>query len=313
MNAIRKCFVTGGAGFIGANLCEVLVAEGHSITVYDNLSSGSMINLSAVELKINFIQGDIANLSDLKSAMQGMDEVYHFAANADVRGGITDRRIDLESNVIGTLNVLEAMHFNKVKKLLFTSTAAIYGDPEIYPTPETYSPTQTSVYGASKFSGEAYIQAYSEYFDIDYYIFRFVSFLGKKYQHGVVIDFYNKLLHNQKSLDVLGDGQQKKSFLDIQDGIRAILLASSCKKTTNQVLNVGHDESITVSEIASIVIDEMKLDNVTINYGNGQRGWIGDSPKVLLDTARLKSLGWSPTVKIEESIRITVRYLQMSL
>jgi UDP-glucose 4-epimerase len=242
--------------------------------------------------------------------MAGCDFVFHFQANADVRGGRENTRIDLEQNTIGTWNVLEAMRVNGVKSIAFASSATIYGEPEIFPTSENYAPLQTSLYGASKYAGEAMIQAYCEYYEMRCFIYRFVSWVGERYSHGIVFDLARKLKEDPTRLPLLGDGTQKKSYLYVKDGVRGIMTGIENATERKNIFNLGHDYFITVVEVAKIVLEELGKKGVPMEFAGGKRGWLGDSPLVHLDTAKLKKLGWKPEISIEEGIRRTVRFLR---
>jgi UDP-glucose 4-epimerase len=310
---MKNILITGGAGFIGSNLAQSLVLElGLDVVVYDNLSTGFRDNLYNLDGNpgFRFIQGDVLDPHSLSLAMTGVDTVFHLQANADVRGGIENRRIDLEQNTIGTWNVLEACREHKVRKFLFASSATVYGEPNVFPTIEDTPLIQTSLYGASKLAGEAMAQAYAEYDQMDVIIFRFVSWTGPSYSHGVVKDFSAKLKSTPDKLFILGDGTQRKSYLDVRDGIRALIHAAQHGRGSVQIYNVGHDDVLEVSEVARIVADEWGLKDVKFEYAGGQRGWKGDSPFVLLDTTRLKSLGWAAKIGIEKSIRDTVKSIR---
>src|SRR5688572_17278466 len=222
----NRFFVTGGAGFIGSNLVDRLLARGASVTAYDNLSTGQVKFLDQARGKPGFklVEGDVLDEKKLASAVAGHDFVFHFAANADVRFGTQHPRRDLEQNTIATYNVLEAMRGNGIKHIAFSSTGSIYGEPNVFPTPEDAPfPVQTSLYGASKLAGEGLIQAYATGFGFRGYIFRFVSILGERYSHGHVYDFYKQLISHPGHIDVLGNGKQRKSYLYVQDCVDAIL------------------------------------------------------------------------------------------
>ena len=241
--------------------------------------------------------------------MEGVTTVFHLAANADVRGGQIDRNVDLQQNIIGTHRVLEAMKAVSAKEIVFTSSATVYGEPDRFPTPEEYAPLQTSLYGASKLAAEAIIQAYGEYFGIRSYVFRFVSWIGERYSHGVIFDFVNKLRAKPGELEILGDGSQKKSYLHVEDGIRGIFLALEKMTALKNVINLGHVEYMNVKNLAEIVCEELGLSDVAYRYTGGPRGWLGDSPFVHLDISKLQSIGFQPRISIEEGVRRTVRYL----
>jgi UDP-glucose 4-epimerase len=309
---IRRAFVSGGAGFIGSHIADRLVKAGVHVTIYDNFSTGqeSFVSHHADNPKVKVVRADILDSERLNREIAGCDFVFHLQANADVRGGVRATRVDLEQNTIATWNVLEAMRLNEIKNIVFASSATVYGEPDVFPTPERYAPLQTSLYGASKLSCEAMIQAYSEYFGVTCYIFRFVSWIGERYTHGVIFDFVEKLSADAQALEVLGDGKQRKSYLDVMDGVNGIFFALQHARERKNVFNLGHDEFMNVLDLADIVVAELGLKNVRYRMTGGERGWLGDSPFVQLDTGKLKALGWRPQISIEQGIRNTVRYLR---
>ena len=194
------------------------------------------------------VRGDVLDAPALQKAMAGSDFVFHFQANADVREGKQKTRVDLEQNTLATWNVLEAMRVNEVKNIAFASSAAVYGEPEVFPTPESHALLQTSLYGASKLAGEAMIQAYSEYFGIHSFSYRFVSWIGERYTHGIVFDVMKKLRADSTRLPLLGDGTQKKSYLYVKDGVSGVMLGIENAVAQKNVYNLGHDEFIDVVE-----------------------------------------------------------------
>ena len=305
-------FVTGCAGFIGSNLVDRLLAEGHSVTGYDNFSTGQkrFLEKASSSSKFKLNRGDTLNLSVLTAAMQGTDFVFHFAANADVRFGAQHPRKDLEQNTLATFNVLEAMRANNVKRVTFASTGSVYGEAAVFPTPEDAPfPVQTSLYGASKLAGESLIQAYCESFGIQGFIFRFVSILGERYSHGHVFDFFKQLLQHPDKLQVLGDGHQRKSYLYIQDCIDAILLAAEKANEKVNIFNLGTNEYCQVDDSIGWICEYLSLDPQRI-YSGGKRGWIGDNPFIFLATDKIRALGWEPKLAIHQGIIRTLEYLQ---
>lgn len=303
--------VTGGAGFIGSNLVDRLLALGHQVTAYDNFSSGQARFLEAAQTHPNFTlaRGDTLDLDALTAAMQGVEFVFHLAANADVRFGTEHPRRDLEQNTLATFNVLEAMRAALVRRVAFASTGSIYGEPAVFPTPEAAPfPVQTSLYGASKLAGEGLIQAYCEGFGFQGYIFRFVSILGERYTHGHVFDFYRQLRHNPNELRVLGNGQQRKSYLYVQDCVDAMLLAIERAQERVNIFNLGNDEFCQVTDSIGWITERLGL-APRLTFTGGERGWVGDSPFIFLDTRRVRALGWTPRLSIREGIERTVEYL----
>ena len=305
-----KAFVTGGAGFIGSNLVDRLLIEGHSVKVYDNLSTGRMDNLLGAmdSTWFSMTEGDLHDLEHLRSAMEGSDIVFHFAANADVRHGPEHPVLDFDQNTIGTMNVLEAMRANRVKRIVFASSASVYGEPET-PTPEDTPCYQTSLYGASKHAAEGFIEAYCEAFGMAATILRFVSVLGERYSHGHVIDFCQQLKEHPDRLDVLGDGNQRKSYIYVGDVVSAVIATMACSDPGARIYNVGNEDTITVRESVEVICEVTGCKPV-IHYGTDPRGWIGDNPNILLDASRLRDLEWRPGVSIRGAIYKTVYWWQ---
>lgn len=306
-----RYFITGAAGFIGSTLVDRLLAEGHSVVGYDNFSTGFEEFLQEARKSGHFtlIRGDVLDAESLRLAMQGCELIFHFSANADVRFGLDHPRKDLEQNILATFNVLEAMRANGINKIVFPSTGSVYGEPDIFPTPEDAAfPVQTSLYGASKLAAEGLISAYCEGFGFQAWIFRFVSILGERYTHGHVIDFYRKLLADPQRLEVLGNGLQKKSYLNVQDCIDAMLVALNRASGKVNIFNLGTDEYCKVNDSVSWISGHLKL-RPELTYTGEERGWPGDSPFIFLDCSRLRALGWRPRYSIQDSIISTLDWL----
>ena len=309
-----RYFVTGGAGFIGSNVVDRLLAEGNAVTAYDNLSTGQTRFLDSAKRQPSFrlIEGDVLDERKLTDSIKGHDFVFHLAANADVRFGTHHPRRDLEQNTIATQNVLEAMRAHGVSRIAFSSTGSIYGEPDIHPTPETCPfPIQTSLYGASKLAGEGLIEAYASGFGFRGYVFRFVSILGERYSHGHVFDFYRSLSADPGRITVLGDGQQRKSYLYIQDCVDAMLAAINKAHSPVNRFNLGTEEYCRVNDSLDWICQKLGV-NPQRSYTGGDRGWIGDSPFIFLDTSRIQSLGWKPKLTIRQAVEKTVDYLRQN-
>ena len=307
-----RFFITGAAGFIGSNLVDRLLSIDHTVIGYDNFSTGKVEFIASAQQNKNFtlVRGDILDLSTLTEAMHGAEFIFHLAANADVRFGTDHPFKDLEQNTIATYNVLEAMRKNGIKRVAFSSTGSVYGEAKQFPTPEdAFFPVQTSLYGASKLACEGLISSYCEGFGFQGYIFRFVSILGERYTHGHVFDFYKQLLSNPNELRVLGDGHQRKSYLYIQDCIDAMMCVIGSAEDKVNIFNLGTDEYCEVNDSIDWICEHLKLDPHK-SYAGGERGWIGDSPFIFLDTAKVRALGWKPKLTIQQGIIKTLEYLQ---
>jgi len=307
-----RVLVTGGAGFLGSSLVDRLLARGDSVTAYDDFSTGRREFLREAQQSDRFrlVEGDVLDLPRLQQALAGQELVFHFAAHADVRSGTQHPRRDLEQNTLGTFNVLEAMRGAGVRRLAFTSTGSVYGEPELFPTPEDAPfPVQTSLYGASKLAGEGLIAAYVAGFGFQGFIFRLVSCLGERYTHGHVFDFYKKLRADPAAIEVLGDGRQRKSYLYVQDCLDAMLIALERARAPLNVLNLGREDYCTVDDSLGWICEHLKL-SPQRRYAGGTRGWIGDSPFILLDASRARALGWAPRMGIRDAVIRTLDYLR---
>lgn len=308
----NKCIVTGCAGFIGSSLVDRLLADGHQVTGIDNFSTGQRRFLEGALVHPNFrlVEIDLLDLDSLKLAFDGGEMVFHLAANADVRFGTEHPRRDLEQNTIATYNVLEAMRANDIKRIAFSSTGSVYGEAAVIPTPENAPfPVQTSLYGASKLACEGLIAAYCEGFGFQSWIFRFVSILGERYTHGHVFDFYKQLEDDPTQLRVLGNGEQRKSYLYIQDCLDAIQVAVEKATDKVNILNLGVDGYCQVNDSIGWISQTLDVQPKR-EYTGGDRGWIGDNPFIFLDTKKIRSLGWAPKYSINEGVVKTVEFLR---
>lgn len=295
-----RILITGGAGFIGSHLAESLL-EKHEVTILDNLSTGRR---ELVPDGAKFLRGDLKDREFLTKNVKGFDAVFHLAANPDVAKGAKNRQLHINENVITTYNLLEAMKRNGIEEIIFTSTSTVYGvvDGKI---PEDYGPLKPiSLYGASKLSSEAIISAYSE-FGIKSWIFRLANIIGERSDHGVIPDFIQKLERNPDELEVLGNGEQEKSYLYVEDCVDAILNGYENSPGNVEIFNVGSEDTIKVSEIAKIVRDRISP-GADITYTGGEKGWKGDVPKFQLDISKIKSTGWKPRYNSRKSVETTV-------
>jgi UDP-glucose 4-epimerase len=313
MENYHTFLVTGCAGFIGSNFVDKLLDLGKKVIGIDNLSTGQE-NFLNNALKIKnfiFIKDDLLNPQCLDEILSKnkVDFVFHFSANADVRFGLNHTWKDIEQNVIVTHNLLEIMRRFDLNNIAFSSTGSVYGVQSHLPIKEEAPfPIQTSLYGSSKVACEGLITSYAEGFNFNVWIFRFVSILGQRYSHGHIFDFYKQLLNNNKELYILGDGTQKKSYLNIKDCIEASICAINNSKKKINIFNFGTDNFIEVNDSIDIICDYLSISPKIIR-GNEKQGWIGDNPFIFLDTDKIKRHGWQAKFSIEDSIRSTLDYL----
>jgi UDP-glucose 4-epimerase len=251
----RKSLVTGGAGFIGSHLVDRLINRGDQVTVIDNFRTG---RYEFVNSKAKLINHDIGDTKYLREYFYNIDDVYHLAANADVRNGWMDSRRDFEFNLERTLCVAELSANAKVENFIFSSTGSIYGEAKTIPTTENYSiDHQTSLYAASKYSSESFLGAYAEANKFKVTVLRFVSILGPRYTHGHVYDFIRKLTENPTSLSVLGDGTQTKSYLHVTDCVNALINLRSKRKF--EIFNIGQSDTLSVKRSIEIITETLRL------------------------------------------------------
>jgi len=305
-----KMLIFGGAGFIGSSFAQSLLSEGHEVEVFDSMYTGKAANLSACTEKKGFklIKGDMRKIEEVKRVVTGQDIIYHFVANADIRGGMENTFLDLEHNLLTTYNLLEAMRKSDVKKLVFTSSSAVYGEPSVFPTPESYGPLRpTSLYGASKLAAEGYISAFCENFGMKSFIFRPVNILGSANNHGVVGDFIRKLKRDAKGLEILGNGKQRKSCLHVSDFISGVKVAVGSGKEATNIYNIGNLDWVDVDGIANQVARAMELKGVKYSHTGGERGWPGDMPFVFLDTKKLCACGWQPKLNSGQAVFLAAK------
>jgi UDP-glucose 4-epimerase len=315
--------VTGGAGFIGSHLVDRLIAEGYEVVVLDNLTSGSIKNIRSHLRDPNFklIRVDLKEKRKLEQQLDGVDCVFHFAANPEVRVGEVDPSVHFNENLVATFNLLEAMRKSKTARtIIFASTSTVYGEASSLPTPEDYAPMiPISTYGASKLGCEALISSYVHTFGLRGLILRLANIVGPRATHGVILDFIEKLRKDTGKLEILGDGSQKKSYLHIQDCVNAIICATKAFLGVGKrvdVYNVGSTDQITVGKIAEIVVRETNIPNVKLFFTggvDGGRGWLGDVKLMHLSVEKLMKVGWRPKYSSEEALTLATREILRDL
>jgi UDP-glucose 4-epimerase len=314
-----KVLVTGGSGFVGSHLVDALLrVRGFEVRVVDDLSSGRLENVEQWEgiAGFEFVQGDLKGPRVAQESVDGVDLVFHLAANPDIRVGSSEPQVHFDENLAVTFNVLEAMRKSAgTRRVVFASTSTVYGEASVFPTPESYGPLlPISVYGAAKLGCEALIASYCHTFGFEAALLRFANIVGPRAMHGVIVDFVRKLRENPRELEVLGDGKQCKSYLHVSDLVSAFLLVVEGfgKKGRVEVYNVGTVDKVAVLRIAEIVCEEMRIPKPRFRFNDsagGGRGWKGDVKTMLLSIDKLLGLGWKPVMNSEDSLRRSCREL----
>ena len=307
-------FIAGGAGFIGSHLVRKILSEevDSKVIIYDNFSSGQMWHLEDVlnDGRLEIIKGDIKDIDLLVNSMKSVDCVYHFASNPDISKAVTQPDIDFWEGTYLTNNIIEAIRRNNVSKLIYASGSGVYGDAGYIETDEDYSPmVPISTYGASKLAGEALISSYCFMFGLNAAAFRFANVVGPNQTHGVGYDFLNKLIKNPSKLDILGNGTQSKSYIYVSDVLKAIRMVETKYLNGYSYFNVATNDYISVKEIADVVVKVMGLENVELNFGEGDRGWKGDVPIVRLNSDKIRNLGWKNEYNSEQAIEESVKHM----
>lgn len=307
-----RALVTGGAGFIGSHLVDELINSNYQVRIFDNLSSGSLslINHHLDNESVEFVQGDLTSIEDIIQATKDIDCVFHLAANPDIRLGTKITDTDLKQGTIATYNILESMRINGIKKIIFASSSVVYGENAPMPTPENHGPClPISLYGASKLGSEGLITSWVGTFGLQAWIFRFANIIGERGTHGVIFDFIHKLKKDSSRLEVLGNGLQEKSYMEVKDCVKAIMHIYNTQSKPINLFNLGSHDTCSVRRIAEIVVEETGCSDASIEYTGGERGWAGDIPKAMLNIEQMLSTGYDVDYNSEAAVRHTVRCL----
>ena len=292
---------------------DLLIKKGFHVTVVDDLSAKTDLRYLKSHIEngtATFSKTDVRDYDKLMELDSDFEYVFHLAAQPDVKLSVSNPRFDFEVNIIGTFNILEFMRKKEIPKLVFASSlGTVYGEPEIYPTPENYQLKPISNYGASKAAAEMYCSSYSSLYGIDIVSLRLGNIYGPRSTHGVLFDFYNKLKKDSSNLEILGDGSQTKTYLHIGDTINAFDMTHTNMKKGFDVYNVSSDEQTTVKQVAINMSEALGLEKVNYTFTGGKRGWKGDVVFTSVDTLKLQSLGWDAKIPIEEGIVDYVKWL----
>ena len=316
----QRFFIVGGAGFIGSHFCDRLLAPdggAAAVTLYDNFTSGREWHFAhhAGDARLRVVRGNAEDTVALAAALAGHDVVIHLASNPDIARAATEPTVDFWQGTALTQSVLEAMRTTTAKRILYASGSGVYGDLGTHEASEDFGPlVPVSTYGASKLAGEALIASYAAMFGLSGCAFRFGNVVGPRQTHGVGFDFARALLRAHAageqplSLRVLGDGSQSKSYIHVDDVIRAVLTAHAATAAPFATYNVATGDYITVREIAELAVECVGLapGSVRFAFTGGDRGWKGDVPVVRLDTRRIRALGWRCERPSREALRQSI-------
>jgi UDP-glucose 4-epimerase len=306
-----RVFVAGGAGFIGSHMVGTLMATTNTaITVFDNFTSGQEWHLAPYleNERLTIVRGDLKDLDAVKSAMDGTDRVYHYASNPDIAKAMTQPDVDFWEGTYLTQNLLEAMRVTGTREIVYASGSGVYGDVGDLTVTEDHAPMlPISPYGASKLACEAMIHAYTHMFDMKARVFRFANVVGGRQTHGVAYDFIRRLRQNPRELSILGDGTQSKSYIHVDDVIRAKQFFTVRDKGPYTHYHLATGDYLTVREIADLVTEEMGLKNVKYVFSGGDRGWKGDVPIVRFNLTKVHKAGWKAERSSREAMRDAIR------
>ena len=307
-----KILVTGCAGFIGSHFVRWLLQKKYQVTGIDDCSYGSVSQISDVlkNSQFKFHQKNLLNLKEIVPFFKHQDLVIHLAANSDILKGFSKTDQDLQLNTQATYHVLEGMRIHQVRKIIFASSSAVYGEPEKIPTAENYAPLKPiSLYGASKLACEGFIAAYSHLFEIQSWVYRFGNVVGGNPTHGVIYDFIHKLKKDSSELQVLGNGMQKKSYIHVKDCIEGIGWGFQHAKEKVNIFNLSSSDQISVKEIAELTKKYFGTEKTKLQFQKQSYGWKGDVVQMHLNTAKMKKLGWKATLSSRQAIAATLTEL----
>jgi UDP-glucose 4-epimerase len=301
----KKILIFGGAGFIGSHLAERLIADGASVTVFDNLQTGRTSNLENVwkHPGFRFIEAEVRDRKKVDETVPGHDIVFHFCDDSDIRSAAEHPDTFVEQNILGLFYVLEAMRKNKIRTILFPSSTTVFGELANPPASESHGPmVPLNIYGGAKLAAEGLISAWAHTYDLQAVVFRFVGIIGGRMDHGVVHDFVRKLQKDPSQLEILGDGTQRRSFVLVDDCVEAMLFALANARKNYQLVHIGNTDQISVNETAEIICRVLKLNDVKRNFTGGKVGWKGDVTSNFISTETLTALGWKPPRSSREAV-----------
>lgn len=301
--------VTGGAGFIGSNLCEKLVQAGHRVRVFDNLSTGRSENLSGLMDSIEFVEGDVRDKDSVEKAVKGVEYVIHLAALGSVPGSVKDPETTHEVNATGTLRVLTASKNAGVKRVVYASSCSVYGDPEVFPVNEEMPVMPQSPYAVSKLSGEFYCRTFYRVYGLETVSLRYFNVYGKRQdpssQYAAVLPKFITAFLKDDVPVIYGDGEQTRDFIHVDDCNQANMKACSAENLAGMFFNVGSGKSVTINELFLKIGNLMGKETPPV-HAEARSGDIRDS---LADISKIKRLvSYNPAVTLDKGIEKTVEW-----
>jgi len=321
-----KWLITGGCGFLGTSIIQQLAKQGgHSFRILDNLSVGSRDDLSSVidfseydpdanifpipqNGQCQLVVGDIRDQQIATKTAKNMDAIIHFAANTGVPDSVKNPRLDMECNVIGVFNMLEAARQQNIKRFVFASSGAPAGEVKP-PIHEELPPHPVSPYGASKLAGEGYCSSYFKTFGIETVSLRFGNVYGpgSKHKSSVVAKFI-RLAVEGKQVEIYGDGAQTRDFIYIDDLVDAVIKAGTVEGIGGETYQIATARETTLNELMDIMIPALKAKGITLTIQYGEKR-LGDVMRNYSDTSKArKFLGWTASVSLKEGIDKTICY-----
>jgi nucleoside-diphosphate-sugar epimerase len=306
---MSKYLVTGGAGFIGSNIVEVLLKRGEHVKVLDNFSTGKRENLDEFSKDIELIEGDIRDLGTVRRAVKDVDYVLHQAALPSVARSVKDPLSTNEVNIQGTLNILVAARDGGIKRVVYAGSSSAYGNTEILPKREDMEPRPISPYALTKLTGEKYCQMFTSLYGIETVVLRYFNVFGPRQdpnsQYSAAIPIFVRAMANKRPITIFGDGEQSRDFTFVENVVNANLLASTAEKVAGEVMNVGCGTRITVNELAKKICSIGGYDTEIVHT----EPRAGDVRHSLADISRARDLlGYTPQVSIDEGLSKTVKW-----
>ncbi len=303
-----RSFVIGGAGFIGSHLVDLLATRG-PVTVYDNMTVGKHEFLASAQKtgQVELIQADALDFEKLKESVKGHDAVFHLAANPEARWGLERTRLDVEQGTLATYNALEAARLAGVPRFVFASSGTVYGNVTKPCAEDDLGSLPISLYGASKFAGEALVSSYVECFGLRGSIVRFGNVVGPRGTHGAILDFLKKLKEHPEYLDVLGDGRQSKPYLHVTDCAAGVLFVFDNASEPLAIYNLAPPDFTSVKRIAELCVQYSPSPNARIEYGGGAQGWPGDVPVSRVIGDKLNALGFKLSSTSDAAVELAVK------